>query len=545
MTLNTTDSKVAYAGDGSTTVFAVPFKFLADGDVEALLRDDTTGAESGWTENTQYALTGAGNDSGGTLTVTTSPTDYTPQSGETLVIRRNAAEVQGAAFPAGGAFPSATIETALDRLTMLVQQHSEAITRTLSVPATDPSDSVGILPSSVARLSRYLAFDANGAPIAAAVPEGGNVVSAFMATVLDDIDSAAARATLGVDVITAGQLGSGSVTASKLAPSALGICLINGTLISSVGAGTCTIAVKTLAGTDPSPADPVRVVFDAGNGTYGVRDVTAALAVTLSSGSTLGTTSGAPFRIWVVAFDDAGTLRLGIINCRNSSGGLYALGRYPTESATAEGGSANSAQVIYSPVAVASKPYAVLGWLDWESGLSTAGTWSVNADRGCLFGSGVALPGDAVWTYKGGIGAVQSGTSVVPYDDTIPQASEGDAWAYLSSFTPVSPCNLFEVEARIFASHSIAGTRITLSLFNYGGSATDALASAVRYGVSANVISGPLSLYFRGPRASDATGFITRVGGSVAGTTTINGESGARKLGGSMASFFIIREIMG
>ena len=32
MTLNTTDSKIVYAGDGSTTVFAIPFKFLANAD---------------------------------------------------------------------------------------------------------------------------------------------------------------------------------------------------------------------------------------------------------------------------------------------------------------------------------------------------------------------------------------------------------------------------------------------------------------------------------------------------------------------------------
>ena len=331
MTLNSTDSKVAYAGDGATTVFAVPFKFLANGDIEALLRDDATGDEAGWTENTQFSLTGAGNDSGGSLTVTTSPSDYTPQTGETLVIRRRAAEVQGSAFPAGGAFPSATIETALDRLTMLVQQHSESLARTLSVPATDPTDSIDLVPSSVARASRYLAFDADGKPISATVPEGGNVVSAFMSSMLDDADAATARGTLGLDVVTSDLLDGGAVTSAKLAPSALGVSLVNGTLAASVGAGSCTIAIKTLAGNDPSAADPVRIEFDGGGGTYYVRDVTTALAVTISYGSTLGVASGTPFRVWVIAFDDSGTVRLGLVNCVNSSSGIYALGQHRTE----------------------------------------------------------------------------------------------------------------------------------------------------------------------------------------------------------------------
>ena len=37
----------------------------------------------------------------------------------------------------------------------------------------------------------------------------------------------------------------------------------------------------------------------------------------LSSGSTVGATNNVPFRIWLVVFNDAGTLRLGLVNCRS------------------------------------------------------------------------------------------------------------------------------------------------------------------------------------------------------------------------------------
>jgi len=128
MTLSSTTTKVSYAGDGSTTSFTVNFKFLKNADVKAILRD-SAGAETTWTEGTQYNLTGKGQASGGTLTIITSPTDYTPASGETLVIKRAAGETQDTSLPLGGDLPSTSVEDALDRLVMLVQAHTEEIGR--------------------------------------------------------------------------------------------------------------------------------------------------------------------------------------------------------------------------------------------------------------------------------------------------------------------------------------------------------------------------------------------------------------------------------
>jgi hypothetical protein len=100
----------------------------------------------------------------------------------------------------GGAFPASAHEMALDKLTMLVQQKSEEIARSLLFPVSDPSSSLGELPNSIDRASKYLGFDAASKPAALAPPEGGNVVSAFMATVLDDADGAAVLVTLGAAI---------------------------------------------------------------------------------------------------------------------------------------------------------------------------------------------------------------------------------------------------------------------------------------------------------------------------------------------------------
>ena len=86
MTLSSTTNKVAYAGNGSTTSFSVTFIYWEDSTVKVILSNDTTGVETTWVDGTQYTLSG-GDGSTGTLTVDTSPTDYTPASGETLTIR--------------------------------------------------------------------------------------------------------------------------------------------------------------------------------------------------------------------------------------------------------------------------------------------------------------------------------------------------------------------------------------------------------------------------------------------------------------------------
>ena len=86
MTLTATTNKVAYAGNGSTTSFAITFIYWDDTDVRVILSNNTTGAETVWTDGTQYTLTG-GSGATGTLTIDTSPTDYTPATGEPLPLR--------------------------------------------------------------------------------------------------------------------------------------------------------------------------------------------------------------------------------------------------------------------------------------------------------------------------------------------------------------------------------------------------------------------------------------------------------------------------
>lgn len=127
MTVSSTTSRCAYVGNGSTRGFAVPFLFIADGDVQAVLRlaDET---ERVLEKGSDYTLQGAGDAYGGTLTMSVAPSTE-----ETLVIRRNPAIVQEVDYMENGPFPAETHERALDRLTMICQALSERLDRSVSL----------------------------------------------------------------------------------------------------------------------------------------------------------------------------------------------------------------------------------------------------------------------------------------------------------------------------------------------------------------------------------------------------------------------------
>jgi len=354
--------------------------------------------------------------------------------------------------------------------------------------------------------------------------------------------------TIAAGAVTAAKLATASVTAIKLASSVMPTMnMVNGTLVASAAASALTVAIKTFAGTDPSATDPVFVMFrnaTAATGDYTVLTLTAATSVVVSSGSTLGTTNSTAFRIWVVGFNDAGTFRLGVINCL-SGVSIYPLGGFSLASSTAEGGGggADSSQVFYTGAAVSSKAYAVLGNCSYETGLATAGTWSATPTRISLFRLGHKLPGDVVQSQATQTGAVNTGTTVIPGDDTIPQITEGDEYM-TQAITPSSASNLLDVSSSIGDLSNSGGGSLTIALFQ--DATVDALAAVINTSGGAGASSGMQLLHYRLLAATtSATTLRIRAGSTAGGTTTFNGFGGNRKLGGVLNSFLEVKEIMG
>ena len=135
MTIATTSAKSRYSGDGSTMSFPTGFKFIDNAHVRVILLA-ANGSESLWTEGSEYSLNGAGAPGGGTVTVATSPADFTPQTGETLVIKLAIPPDQQTALPLGGAFPSTAVEGMADLAALRDQQLEEALSRALKFKET-------------------------------------------------------------------------------------------------------------------------------------------------------------------------------------------------------------------------------------------------------------------------------------------------------------------------------------------------------------------------------------------------------------------------
>ncbi len=133
MPIPSENSRVQYAGNGSTvTPYVVSFYFLANADVKVVLTS-SAGVESTLVETTDYVLTGAGVAGGGSVV-----TVAAHASTATITIYREPAVTQLTEFVGTGPLTADVLTRGLDKLTMLVQTLHRKVLRTLRV--SDASD---------------------------------------------------------------------------------------------------------------------------------------------------------------------------------------------------------------------------------------------------------------------------------------------------------------------------------------------------------------------------------------------------------------------
>lgn len=135
-------------------------------------------------------------------------------------------------------------------------------------------------------------------------------------------------------------------------------------------------------------------------------------------------------------------------------------------------------------------------------------------------------------------GAVATGTTTIPIDDTIPQNTEGTEFMALA-ITPISSTSKLLIGVSAILTHP-NNNNFTLALFQ--DSAANALAATIVYQTAAALTQVELNHYMTAGTTSSTT-FKVRAGGNVAGTVTFNGMSGSRLYGGSLASSITITEI--
>ena len=137
-------------------------------------------------------------------------------------------------------------------------------------------------------------------------------------------------------------------------------------------------------------------------------------------------------------------------------------------------------------------------------------------------------------------GAVATGSTVVPIDDSIPQNDEGDEYMTLA-ITPTDAGNKLKIDVVVILSSSAVGF-LQAALFQ--DSTANALASAVMYQTTATGITILSFTHYMAAGTTSETTFKVRAGSNAVGTTTTNGNTGARNHGGVLSSSMTIAEVI-
>lgn len=200
MTVEVTDSRERYATDGTSTTFAIGFYFLANSHLQVVYTN-SAGVETTLTLTTDYSVTGAGDENGGSIT-----TVSTYASGGYITIVRDVPVTQLTDYVSQDAFPAESHEAALDKLTMIVQQLDELAARALRFPTSDPiTRAQATLAVTADRLDHFLSFNAS-----TGLPE----MSALTMTQLASAVNAAYAAGSTADAVTYTPAGTGAVARS-------------------------------------------------------------------------------------------------------------------------------------------------------------------------------------------------------------------------------------------------------------------------------------------------------------------------------------------
>ena len=181
MTVSSTTLKNSYTASSSQTTFAYAFKIFADGDLKVYVNGTLK------TLTTHYTVTNAGVTAGGNVVFGTGLT-----SGDKVIIQRDLALTQSTDYVENDPFPADSHETALDRLTFIVQQLNDGVeSRSFKFAKTvTDAGTIEISDDSSDRASKTIGFDSSGdlTTVADFLPKGGDSALFQYSTTTTDSD---------------------------------------------------------------------------------------------------------------------------------------------------------------------------------------------------------------------------------------------------------------------------------------------------------------------------------------------------------------------
>jgi hypothetical protein len=136
-------------------------------------------------------------------------------------------------------------------------------------------------------------------------------------------------------------------------------------------------------------------------------------------------------------------------------------------------------------------------------------------------------------------GTVATGTTIIPFDNTIPQITEGNEYMTLA-ITPTSATSLLIISV-VFYNSNTPQDEMSVALFQDSTANALAAVSATPFTATARQVICFTHKMTSGTTSS--TTFRVRAGMASAGTTTFNGQAGAQRFGGVAASSITIYEV--
>jgi hypothetical protein len=275
-----------FAGDGATVNFDFAFKIFAATDVVVTFTS-AAGVDTVKTITTDYTvLMNADQDvsPGGRVTMLVAPAGGgTP---EKITLSSAVPESQGTVLPNGGQWNAKVVERALDKVTVLVGQVREVLSRTLRQPISDTTV-IGDLPTATIRRGKFLAFEDSAAaqPMASAGP-GTTPVSSAMSPVVSAATLAAGRTAFGVAASGA------NADITSLAAPALGAATATTAAAADSSTKVATTAFVAAAGNAAFPRSYLAGLALANNAGDPTNDIDIAVGDARDSGNAANITLG-------------------------------------------------------------------------------------------------------------------------------------------------------------------------------------------------------------------------------------------------------------
>lgn len=223
-----------YTGNDTTATYDYTFKIFAVTQL-AVWVQLSSGVMTQLTLNTDYSVSGAGDESGGSIELIAANQAWIDPSGYLLggvimTIIRNMPLTQDTDVRNQGDFYPDTIEDEFDTITMQMQMLGDELSRTVQVQLTDSVGSPLILPTTAQRANMLFGFDSSGNPTAIAAQLNQALVSSYVQSLLNLGGATAFLNALG---FTSGLVGTSNIAAANITAA----LLASGAAISNIGAG--------------------------------------------------------------------------------------------------------------------------------------------------------------------------------------------------------------------------------------------------------------------------------------------------------------------